>query len=186
MSKTRSDRFAVAYKVLKSNGQFLLLTLIALLICVTDVASKNWIFKLVELHTNNTNSFDDMIKLLPGLNLVTVHNKGITFGMLDDLPFGEVIITSFSVIIIVFLAFLMHKNDNPLRYRLGLCFVIGGALGNLYDRIHFGSVRDFVDFYIDIYHWPAFNLADSMICIGVFILLLDDWLNRKCVKLKKL
>jgi signal peptidase II len=71
------------------------------------------------------------------------------------------------------LYFQFRSRESEVLVQVGLSLILGGALGNLYDRIRFGHVVDFLDFSLGGHHWPAFNIADSCICIGVFSLVLD-------------
>lgn len=171
--------------VIKSNAKFLALMGIAWFITTIDILSKNWIFEMLTTYALDSNAAYAMIMVFPGLNLIAIHNRGITFGMLDNLTHGRILISLFTSLMIACLIYLMYQRRSFLRQRLGLCFVIGGALGNLYDRVRFGVVRDFVDLYVGNYHWPAFNFADSMICIGVVIFLISDFIDqKKCFKSK--
>jgi signal peptidase II len=107
-------------------------------------------------------------------SLVMVWNRGISFGILNrpDLaeyvPYGIIVV---SLVIVGVLIRMAMKTELALE-RLGYALVIGGALGNVIDRFRFGAVADFFYFHIGTLGWPAFNIADAAICIGVFILLL--------------
>lgn len=105
-----------------------------------------------------------------GINLVMAWNTGVSFSMLRDtgpwLLSGLAIVVSIGLVI-----WLMRLNARLPGYAVGL--IIGGALGNVIDRLRFGAVFDFIDFYVGDWHWPAFNLADSAITIGVILLLFD-------------
>jgi signal peptidase II len=105
------------------------------------------------------------IGVLPFLNMVRVENKGITFGLLSGTlqPF---ILIFVSLIIIVSLCLWMRNKSE--KYQLIISLIIGGAIGNLIDRFVHGAVIDFLDFHLLTYHWPAFNIADSAIVVGVF------------------
>lgn len=113
-------------------------------------------------------------------NLVMVWNRGVSFGMFsNDSAIGPYILSTLAVGIAVFLFFWLRKAENRLvAAALGL--VIGGALGNVIDRLRFGAVADFLDFHVAGYHWPAFNIADSAITVGVALLVFDSlFLARK-------
>ncbi len=114
--------------------------------------------------------------VLPIFDLTYVENRGAAFGMGQNYNSSLLIL---SAIVLGILIFFRRKWEaqEPLNWKLkwGFALVIGGALGNLYDRIVFGSVIDFLDFYIFKYHWPAFNVADSSICIGAFLLVISQW-----------
>ncbi len=111
-------------------------------------------------------------EILPFFNLVLVWNQGISFGMLNgaDARWALVGMTS---LLIVFLAVWMGRAADTLT-RLAVALVMGGAIGNLIDRLRFGAVVDFLDFHIGDWHWPAFNVADSCIVIGVSMLVLTS------------
>ena len=119
--------------------------------------------------------------ILPIFNLTLLRNKGAAFNLLSQLNgwasllFG-VIAIAVSVLILFWLARLPKTKR---RLACGLALILGGALGNLIDRIVHGYVIDFLDFHIQNWHWPAFNVADSAICIGAFILFTDVFFNHK-------
>ena len=113
-------------------------------------------------------------------------NRGIVFGLMSE---GEIEWRSFflvglTVLVLAFVATVLWQSSGrgmaaSRLSRLGLSLVLGGALGNLYDRLFSGAVTDFLDFYIGTYHWYAFNVADSGISVGVALILLDLWLSRR-------
>jgi signal peptidase II len=113
------------------------------------------------------------IELLPFFNLVTVWNYGISFGMFNNGSSGPaVIFVVLALAIVVALLLWLRSAHHPLvAAALGL--VIGGALGNVIDRLRFGAVFDFLDFHLGGWHWPAFNVADAAISIGVVLLCID-------------
>jgi signal peptidase II len=119
----------------------------------------------------------DSIPVVDGLfHLTHVANTGALFGLLAGLPppfRGLVFITVPLVAILLILIFQFRSPKGDLLIQTGLSLILGGALGNLYDRIRFGHVVDFLDFSLAGYHWPAFNIADSCICLGVFALMMD-------------
>ena len=112
--------------------------------------------------------------LIPGLfNLVYVTNKGAAFSMSAsvDSPLRHyffVVVNSAAFLGLTIAAWKMASHH--LLYRVSFAMIAAGAVGNLIDRLRFGAVVDFLDFYIGSYHWPAFNVADSAICVGVAIL----------------
>ncbi|MBI1956065.1 MAG: signal peptidase II [Acidobacteria bacterium] len=122
-------------------------------------------------------SEDTMVPVIPGLfRLVRVENRGMAFGLLADSSsgflFGLLVVLSVAALCLV--SFLLWRNPlSPAYSAAGLALILGGAAGNLVDRVARGKVVDFLDFYIGSYHWPAFNLADSAIVIGAGFLLLE-------------
>lgn len=108
----------------------------------------------------------------PFMSITLVHNHGISFGLLSGMPqLGSWLLTLFLSTIAVGLAvWLLRARFMSVAVLLGL--IIGGAVGNIIDRLRLGSVTDFLDFHLFGHHWPAFNIADSAICIGVVILVL--------------
>lgn len=140
--------------------------LLAGLVIVVDQLSKWWILDSVMAPPR-------IIPLTSFFNLVLVHNRGVSFGMFSSAPqWLPWALSLFAVLIsAALLIWLWRTGDRLLASALGL--VIGGALGNVIDRIRFGAVVDFLDFHVAAHHWPAFNVADSAITIGVGLLLLD-------------
>jgi signal peptidase II len=116
--------------------------------------------------------FFQFTSITPFFDLVMVWNKGISFGMFSGQNQPYLLIGISFAIILVLWRWLATARSTWISGACGL--VIGGALGNVIDRLRFGAVADFFDFHIDIYHWPAFNVADSCIFIGVVILCADS------------
>jgi signal peptidase II len=112
-------------------------------------------------------------------DLVLVWNRGISFGMFGEAgDWGPWILTGFACLVILGLTiWLARAATFPLACGLGL--VIGGAVGNVIDRVRFGAVVDFLDFHVAGYHWPAFNVADSAITVGAVLLIADSLLASK-------
>lgn len=113
------------------------------------------------------------IEVLPFFNLVTVWNRGVSFGMFSSnsalVPW---LLTAFALAICGFLLGYLRKAQRALLV-VAIGGVIGGAIGNVIDRIRFGAVADFLDFHLFGWHWPAFNVADSAIVVGVGLMLVD-------------
>ena len=107
-------------------------------------------------------------------NLVLVWNRGVSFGLFSDGdPSQRWILIGVALAVTTALTVWLWRADRwPVALALGL--VIGGALGNVIDRLRFGAVADFLDFHVAGFHWPAFNLADSAITMGVVLLVLDS------------
>lgn len=142
--------------------------LTALLVFLFDQISK-W-YASAEL-------FDRSIVVLPGFfDLELVHNTGAAFGLFADFPplWRMLILVGVAVLATVFIVVLLHKTDQ-VGDALGLGLVLGGALGNLLDRIRNGWVVDFIHLHWHDLSWPVFNLADSAISVGVMLLLWDSF-----------
>ena len=136
-------------------------------IFLIDRLTKFYILKLAEIE----NTVD--IYLTSYLNLYLIWNKGIAFGLLsmnESLIYNT--ITIIIGIIIIVILFMLWKSDNIQRYFLTL--IAGGALGNLYDRIVYTAVPDFIDLHFNGFHWFVFNVADIFITVGVFCLILVE------------
>jgi len=104
-------------------------------------------------------------------NLVHIRNRGMAFGLMNrpQADFGIYLITGVSLVaVILLLVWCFKLGKEEARLTSGLSLIIGGALGNLVDRVRYGEVVDFLDFYLGTYHWPAFNVADSAITVGTF------------------
>ena len=114
------------------------------------------------------------IDILPFFNLVMVWNQGISFGLFND--GGEMnayILSGLSLVISVIFLIWLFRSESKMQ-NIGIAFVIAGAFGNIIDRLRFGAVIDFLDFHIAGFHWPAFNVADSCIFIGVLLLIVKS------------
>lgn len=116
-------------------------------------------------------------------NVVRAWNTGVSFSMFNNYGnLGAIILSAVAFMIVVFLVYWL-KNEKSRPAQVALGFIIGGALGNVIDRIRLGAVFDFLDFHIGESHWPAFNLADSFICVGATLLILqslwDIWAKKE-------
>lgn len=149
--------------IIKDNYLFILFTVI--LIIIDQFTKSLAILNLENLLVG--------IQVLPFMDLVFVTNKGISFGMLAELNISFYLGILSIFISILLLYWLIKSQKNFEKFSISL--ILGGALGNGYDRIKQSYVIDFIDIYYETFHWPAFNLADSFITIGVLIYL---FLNR--------
>ena len=142
-------------------GQMLAIAVIAL-----DQLSKWWMLAVVMVPPR-------VIEITPFFNLVVVMNPGVSFGMFSEAPrWMPWMLAGIALSIsLALLIWLRRADSRLLASALGL--VMGGALGNVVDRVRFGAVADFLDFHAAGVHWPAFNVADSAITIGVGLLILD-------------
>jgi signal peptidase II len=124
---------------------------------------------------------DDGTRVAPFFNLVLTYNRGVSFGLFNAASGGRRDALLFSLvagaIVAGLLWWLARAQSRLLAVAIGL--IIGGAVGNVADRIRLGAVVDFLDFHLQSWHWPAFNLADSAICLGVAAMLLDGLLLQR-------
>ena len=124
------------------------------------------------------------IVLTPFFAVVRAWNTGVSFSMFNNWGINGVYILSGVALIIVTVLLIWLKNEHNKVIQLALGFIIGGALGNVIDRIRLGAVFDFLDFYVGEYHWPAFNMADSFICVGAFIIVIHGIISNNLDKRK--
>ncbi len=114
------------------------------------------------------------VSLIPGLlNLVHIHNKGAAFGLLSgwSTEFAWLFFVATTGLVLLVLGYLLWRlPDDHWPAVLGYSLILTGALGNLIDRVRLGEVVDFIDVYWGRYHWPAFNVADSLVCAGAAVL----------------
>jgi signal peptidase II len=145
--------------------------LVAILCMAIDQASK-W-YLLTEIGIGER----EPIVILPFFNLIMVWNYGISFGMLSG--HNQPLLLAFMAMAISGVLFVWLSRVRATWVAAALGLVIGGALANVIDRLRFGAVADFFDFHLLGYHWPAFNIADSCIFIGVVLLCIDSMLEAK-------
>lgn len=141
----------------------------ALMVLLLDLVSKYLILKTIPVHGSVT--------VVHGFfNLVHVRNRGMAFGFLNrpGSDFQSYFLVSATLCAVVLLVYwFIRLKRHEWRMALGLSFIMGGALGNLIDRLRWGEVVDFLDFHAGSYHWPAFNVADSAITVGTIWLALS-------------
>jgi len=150
-------------------GKFRLVALIAGAGVLLDQLSKYYIDSTFELYQSIT-------VLENFFHITYIRNRGAAFGILSDnalrLPF---FITVSLIAIVGIIWYLRQIRTDQVLSQLALGLILSGAIGNLIDRIRFGEVIDFIDVHWYDHHWPAFNVADSAICVGVALLFLETW-----------
>lgn len=145
--------------------KYLRLLVIAGVVIILDQVTKLVILKTIPLY--------DIIYVVPGFfNIVHIHNPGGAFGILADHSatwryFVFLFISALAIGLIVY--FYKNTPNHQLFLSIAFALILGGAAGNMIDRLRFGKVIDFLDFYIGRFHWPAFNVADSAITLGIGI-----------------
>ena len=159
--------------MLKNNLKKILLNFIVIfIIFMVDRVSKIYILKVAEV----ANTVDIYINSY--LNFYLIWNNGIAFGLLSFNENFIYNIITFIITIIIFIVLVMMVSANGFK-KYCLMFVFGGSLGNLFDRIYYSAVPDFIDLHINDFHWFIFNLADIFITIGVICLILDEMIFYK-------
>ncbi len=143
-----------------------------------DRVTKTWVVDRISLH--------ESVSVVEGFfHLTHITNTGALFGLMAGLSSplrGLIFITVPVLAITLIFLFQFHARENDFLAQVGLSMILGGALGNLWDRVFLGHVIDFLDFSVAGFHWPAFNIADSCICLGVVSLILDLlWRERRVV-----
>jgi signal peptidase II len=171
------------FSFMKNKKLFLVGLGISAIFIFLDQITKFLVFQKLNKLSELTMGVHTHIRVTRFFNLVTVWNRGISFGMLKNLFFGPVILSIIMIAIIGFVLYLLWKPKD-IYSMLYLSLILGGAVGNLIDRLRFGKVFDFLDFYIGKYHWPAFNVADSIICIGVAMVLIEELAGNYKSKIK--
>lgn len=121
-------------------------------------------------------SYGDHLFVTSFFDLVRYHNEGAAFSFLADAGgWQKLFFSGVSIIAIMVISYLLYKHRTEKLFCLGLALILGGAIGNLYDRMTLGYVVDFLYFHYQGFAWPAFNVADSAICVGVALLLWDSF-----------
>lgn len=142
------------------------------------VLTLDWVTKQIALETL---SYGKAVVVNPLLNWTLVYNQGAAFSFLASHAGWQRWFLS-AVAVVAIAIFYQWANRLEIKQkwqRFAIALIIGGAIGNLVDRLRFGYVVDFIDVHWAGYHWPAFNIADSAICLGIMILLASLWTSRK-------
>ncbi len=143
--------------------------LTALVVLALDRTTKWLVEDHIELH--------DTLQVIPGFfRLTHVQNRGAAFGLFAESPseWKVAVLVLFSLVALIVVSALLWRNSHSLTMTgTALSLILGGAVGNLWDRLVSGHVVDFLDFYVSSYHWPAFNVADSAIVVGAVLLVAE-------------
>jgi signal peptidase II len=140
---------------------------LALVVTLADQASKRWVTAWM--------GSDPIRRVNDYFDLVLAHNQGAAFSLLADASgWQRYFFSGIAVAALLFIGMLIVRHKDNRRFCLGLSLIMGGALGNLVDRVLLGTVTDFVQWHVGQHYWPAFNLADSAITFGVAVLLWDS------------
>ena len=140
------------------------LYLISLSIFLLDILSKNYIQDKI--------IYGEKVEITSFLSLVHFQNPGAAFSFLSDQGgWQRYFLIVISLLAVIYIPWLINQYKKNILIVLGLLLILGGAIGNLFDRISYGYVIDFIYFHIDEFYWPAFNVADGAISIGVFLFL---------------
>jgi signal peptidase II len=120
-------------------------------------------------------SYGQSIPITSFFNLVLVYNEGAAFSFLSNQGgWQRYFFTGIAIVAAILITYLIKKNPGQRLHCWGLTLILGGAVGNLIDRLMYGHVIDFLDFFVKGWHWPAFNVADIAICVGAGLYILDE------------
>ena len=148
------------------------LYLISLFVFLLDILSKNFI--------QNKIIYGEQLEISSFLSLVHFQNTGAAFSFLSDQGgWQRYFLIAISLIAVLYIPWLINQYKKNILIAIGLLLILGGAIGNLYDRISYGYVIDFIYLHIDEFYWPAFNVADSAISLGVLLFLYGSFKNYK-------
>jgi signal peptidase II len=143
---------------------------IAVVVALLDQAAKITVLQFLQ-HSQS-------IQLTGFFNLVLTYNKGAAFSFLATQGgWQRYLFTAIAVGAVLLLTWLLKKHPAQRLFCWGLALILGGAIGNLIDRVVYGHVVDFLDFHAGGWHWPAFNIADSAICVGAALYILHEFRN---------
>ena len=159
----------------KASHRYLLLTIIVLTTMILDQVVKLYIQHNMRLH--------ETVVVIPGFfHLTYIRNPGAAFGLLASQGngFRFIFFGLTSLVAVMLLVMLLYNTPHHQWLApVAISLVLGGAFGNLLDRIRFGEVVDFLDFFVNDFHWPAFNVADSAITVGITILVIHFFMEHK-------
>ncbi|BEU02137.1 lipoprotein signal peptidase [Agarivorans sp. OAG1] len=164
--------------VSKTNSTGLRWLWLSVVVFIVDQVTKFAIAKTFDLY--------ESVAVTPFFNLVSVRNYGAAFSFLSDAGgWQRWFFTAIALFVSGLLVWWMKKTPAEQKWpAIAYALVLGGAIGNVFDRVVFGYVIDFLDFYVGSYHWPSFNVADSAICVGAVLLVLDSFLSPQAKETK--
>jgi signal peptidase II len=130
--------------------------------------------QLTKIAVRSTFSLHEMVELTPFFNMVLVYNSGAAFSLFADAAgWQRELFIAIAVIAALWISWLLRKHSDETLFCVALSLILGGAIGNVIDRVRLGAVVDFLDFHAFGYHWPAFNVADAAISCGAALLIWD-------------
>ncbi len=145
---------------------------LSMLVALLDQGSKYWVEAVFQR--------GERLPITDFFNLVLVYNPGAAFSFLSDAAgWQRYVLIAVSLIAVILIVALLAGQSAQGLFRIALTLILGGALGNLWDRVAVGEVVDFLDFHLGAWHWPAFNIADSAISIGAALLVVDGVFGKK-------
>lgn len=148
---------------------------IAAIILALDLATKYWIESVL--------TYGQQVPVTGFFNLVLTYNPGAAFSFLSEASgWQRWFLSAIAAIAAIIIIYLLQKYKTEKLFCLSLSFILGGAIGNLWNRLTLGHVIDFLDFYVGNYHWPAFNIADSAIFIGAALLIIESFGKKENIK----
>lgn len=151
----------------------------AIVVLVLDQLSKYYVAEVLL-------SSRGIIMVTDNFNIIRAWNTGVSFSMFNNWGlFGAIALSAVALMIVTALIIWLHREKSQF-IQLALGFIIGGAIGNVIDRILLGAVFDFLDFHVVGKHWPAFNLADSFICIGAVMIIAHGIIMKNNSKLEEM
>ncbi|ABC39549.1 signal peptidase II [Burkholderia thailandensis] len=131
--------------------------------------------QLTKIAVLKTFAYGAMHQLTPFFNLTLIYNRGAAFGFLATAGgWQRWAFTALGIGATLVICYLLKRHGHQRLFSLSLALILGGALGNVIDRLIYGHVIDFLDFHVGAWHWPAFNLADSAITVGAVLLIYDE------------
>lgn len=156
-------------QVIKKNWIFFIVIIIAF---SADRITKSWVINFFLSYTSDTYYFNSF------LNFVLLWNTGMAFGILESENYIYHIFSFLIFLVVGFLVIWFFKSEHRLE-KTSIALIIGGALGNLFDRIVYNAVPDFIDFHYLDFHWFVFNVSDIIITIGILLLITSDLFSKK-------
>jgi signal peptidase II len=150
--------------------KYLLFTIFA----IVSLALDQWTKALARQHLRPRGAYHPKVIIEGYFDLRYAENPGVAFSMLQDIPGGRVLLTLLAIGAFLLVIYYLRKTPvENTRLHVALGLVGGGAIGNLVDRVIYGRVTDFIVWKVGVHEWPAFNIADAALCIGVGLMLLD-------------